>query len=82
MKELKFVSVESLNKTIDYLLIDKNVFEIDIIIDNLIANSIILNIDIFNIIIILKILYQDNNILIIVEENNYLKNFIDRANLT
>ena len=57
IKEFKFISIENFNKIIDDLFIDKNVFEIYIIIDNLIANLIILNIDIFNSIIILRILY-------------------------
>ena len=57
MKEFKFISIESFNKIIDDLFIDKNIFKIYIIIDNLIANLIILNIDTFNLIIILRILY-------------------------
>ena len=57
MKEFEFISIENFNKIIDDLFIDKNIFKIYIIINNLIANLIILNINIFNSIIILRILY-------------------------
>ena len=57
MKKFEFISIENFNKIIDDLFIDKNIFKIYIIINNLIANLIILNINIFNSIIILKILY-------------------------
>ena len=45
MKEFEFIFIENFNKIIDDLFINKNVFKIYIINNNLIANLIILNID-------------------------------------
>ena len=73
MKKLEFVSIKYFNKVINNLLINKNVFKINIIINNLILYSIILNINIFNSFIMLRILYKGDNALIIIEDNNCLK---------
>ena len=55
MKFLKFIFWERFNKSIDYLLIYKDIFENNNINVNLFAYVIIFNIDIFNIYIKLKI---------------------------
>ena len=73
MKKLKFISTECLNKIINNLFINKNVFKINIAINNLISYLIILNINIFNSFIMLRILYKGDNVLIIIENNDYLK---------
>ena len=73
MKKLEFVSIKYFNKIINDLFINKNVFKIDIIINNLISYLIILNINIFDLFIILKILYKSDSVLIIIKNNNYLK---------
>ena len=56
MKGFKFIFVKDLNKIINYLLIDRNVFEIDVTIRYLIANLIMLNVNMLNSIVMLRIL--------------------------
>ena len=73
MKEFKFISIKCLNKIVSDLLINKNIFKINIIINNLISYSMILNINIFNLFIILRILRKGDNALIIIKDNDFLK---------
>ena len=75
MKQFEFVFTQNFDKFVNDLFINKNIFEIYIIINNLILNSIILNINIFNFIIILKIFNKNDYVLIIIEKNYYLKRF-------
>ena len=55
--------------------------QIDIIINYLIAHLMILNVNIFNTIMMLKILNERNYVLIIIINNNHLKRLIE-TNLT
>ena len=72
-KKLEFISIKYFDKIINNLLINENIFKINIIISNLISYLIILNINIFNLFIILRILRKSDNVLIIIKNNNYLK---------
>ena len=55
MKLLEFILIKCFNKIINHLFIRENIFKIYIIIDNLISYSIMLNVDIFNSFIMLKV---------------------------
>ena len=73
MKLLEFVSIKCFNKIINHLFIRENVFKIHIIVDNLISYSMILNINVFDLFIMLRIFNENDNALIIFEDNNRLK---------
>ena len=71
----KFVFVKYFDKIIDYLFINKNIFENNNIDDNLFSHVIMLYIDIFNTRIKLRIFSQNYNFLIITIKNNNLYRF-------
>ena len=73
MKLFEFVSAECFDKIINYLFIYKNVFKIHIVVDNLISYLIMLNVNVFDSFIMLRVFNKNDNALIIVENNNYLK---------
>ena len=62
------------------MFIRENIFKIHIIVDNLISYSIMLNVDVFNSFIMLKIFNENDNVLIVVEDDNRLQWF-KRSNL-
>ena len=72
-KLFEFVSAKCFNKIINHLFIRENVFKIHIIIDNLTSYSIMLNVNVFNSFIMLRIFNENDNVLIIFENNNRLK---------
>ena len=72
MKLFEFIFIERFNKIINHLFIYKNVFKIHIIVDNLISYLMMLNINVFNSFMMLRIFNENDNVLIIVKNNNYL----------
>ena len=72
IKLLKFIFKQYLSKSIDYLLFNRNIFKSNNINNNLFLYIVILNINIFNIYIKLKIFNKSYIILIIVIDNNSL----------
>ena len=73
IKELEFILIEYFNKVVNNLFVNENVFKINIVINNLILYLIMLNINIFDLFIMLRILHKGDNILIIIKNNNCLK---------
>ena len=73
MKLFEFVSAECLNKIINHLFIEKYVFKIHIVVDNLISYLIMLSVNVLDSFIMLKIFNENDNALIVVEDNNRLK---------
>ena len=72
-KMLEFISTECFDKTVNYLFIRENIFQIHIVIRYLISYLIMLNINMLNSFIMLKVFNKNDNALIIVENNNRLK---------
>ena len=73
MKLFESISAECFNKVINHLFIRENVFKIHIIVDNLIAYLMMLNVNMFNSFIMLKVFNENDNALIIIEDNNRLQ---------
>ena len=73
MKLFEFVSAECFDKIINHLFIRENIFKIHIVIDNLILYLMMLNINVFDSFIMLKIFNENDNILIVAENHNRLK---------
>ena len=73
MKLFEFIPAKCFNEIIDHLFVYKNVFKIHIIVDNLISYSVMLNVNIFNSFIMLRVFNENDNVLIIIENNNRLK---------
>ena len=71
-KQFELVSAKCLNKVINHLFVHENVFQIHIIVRYLIAHLIMLNVNVLNSFIMLKIFNENDNVLIIVEDNNRL----------
>ena len=72
-KLFEFIPIKCFNKIINYLFVYKNVFKIHIVVDNLISYLIMLNVNVFNSFIILKVFNESDNVLIVVENNDRLK---------
>ena len=72
-KLFEFVSAECFDKIIDHLFIRENVFKIHIIVDNLTSYSIMLNVNVFDLFIMLRIFDESDNVLIVFEDNDRLK---------
>ena len=74
MAELfEFVSAECFDKIINHLFVRENVFKIHIVVDNLISYLMMLDINVFDSFIMLKVFNENDNALIIFEDNNRLK---------
>ena len=73
MKQFELVSAKCFNKIVNYLFIDENVFYIYFIVRYLIVYLMILNINIFDSFIMLRVFNENDNVLIVVEDNNRLK---------
>ena len=71
----EFVPAEYFDKIINHLFVYKNVFKIHIVVDNLTSYLMMLNVNMFNSFMMLRILNKNDNALIIVENNNRLKWF-------
>ena len=72
-KLLEFVPAECFDKVINHLFVRENVFQIHIIVRYLIAYLMMLNVNVLDSFIMLKILNKNDNVLIISEDNNRLK---------
>ena len=72
MKLFKFIFIKYFNKIVNYLFINKNIFENNNIDNNLFSHVIMLYINIFNTRIKLRIFNQNYNFLIIIIENDDL----------
>ena len=72
IKLLKLIFKQYFNKSINYLLFSRNIFKSNIISDNLFLYIVILNIDILNTYIKLRIFNKSYSILIIIINNNSL----------
>ena len=73
MKLFEFVFIKCFDKVINHLFIRENVFKIHIIVDNLISYLIMLNINVFDSFIMLRVFDENDNVLIIIENNDRLK---------
>ena len=72
-KLFEFVSAKCFNKVINHLFIRENIFKIHIIVDNLISYLMMLNVNVFDSFIMLRIFNESDNDLIVLEDNNRLK---------
>ena len=72
-KLLEFVPTKCFDKVINHLLVRENVFKIHIVVDNLISYLMMLNVNVFDSFIMLKIFNENDNVLIILKDNNRLK---------
>ena len=72
-KLLEFVPAKYFNKVINHLFVYENVFQIHIVVRYLIAHLMMLNVNIFNSFMMLRIFDKNYNVLIIFENNNHLK---------
>ena len=72
-KLLEFIPAKCFNKIINHLFIRENVFQIHIVVRYLIAYLMILNVNVFNSFIMLRVFDESDNALIIFEDNNRLK---------
>ena len=73
MKQFEFISAKRLDKIVNYLFIDENVFQIHVIVRYLIAHLIMLNVNVFDSFMMLKVFDENDNALIVIENNNHLK---------
>ena len=72
-KLFEFVPAECFDKIINHLFIRENVFKIHIVVDNLISYLMMLNVNVFDSFMMLKVFNENDNVLIIVENNKRLK---------
>ena len=70
---LEFIPAKCFNKVINHLFVRENVFQIHIAVRYLIAHLIMLNVNMLNSFIMLRVFDKDDNALIIIENNNHLK---------
>lgn len=80
-KEFEFVSTEGFGEVIGDLFVGGNVLEVHIAIGNLTANSMVLNVDMLDSTMVLRVLCQGDCALIVIEDNDRLKG-TGGANLT
>ena len=71
-EQFELVFIKFFDKTINHLFVCENVFKIHIIVDNLILYSMMLNVDVFNSFMMLRVFNEDDNVLIVVEDNDRL----------
>ena len=72
-KLLEFVSAECFDKVINHLFVRENVFQIHIVINYLISYLMMLNVNVFDSFIMLRVFDECDNVLIIIKNNNRLK---------
>ena len=72
-KLLEFVPAECFDKTINHLFVRENVFKIHIAVDNLTSYSMMLDVNVLDSFMILRVLDENDSALIVFEDNNRLK---------
>ena len=73
MKLFEFIPIKCFDKIINHLFVHKIIFKIHIVIDNLISYLMMLNVNVFDSFMMLRVFDENDNVLIIIEDNNHLK---------